>query len=38
MQEGQTDKAVGYWRQALEYAPGEPLLLRNLAAAGAAPP
>ena len=38
MQEGQKDKAIGYWRQALQYAPDAPVLLQNLAAAEAAQP
>ena len=36
MEQGEKDKAVGYWRQALQYAPDAPVLLQNLAAAEAA--
>ena len=36
MREGQKDKAIGYWRQALQYAPDAPILLQNLAAAESA--
>jgi Tfp pilus assembly protein PilF len=36
MQAGEREKAVGYWRQALQYAPDAPILLQNLAAAEAA--
>ena len=37
MEEGNRDAAIRYWKQALEYAPGTPVLLKNLAAAQAAP-
>ena len=34
MQSGDRDRAVAYWRQALQYAPDAEILKRNLAAAG----
>lgn len=33
MQKGNREAAIRYWEQALEYAPGTPVLLQNLAAA-----
>lgn len=38
MREGRKDQAIGYWRQALQYAPDAPILLQNLAAAEALKP